>query len=116
MTDMGLPAPRRLQPATTVAALLAALRRLGWHDATPADQYTAAAGISFLEPVMPARTGHTPARVTVAGETVALGTYDRKGHALEQVTWSWVDAGNLQRVHDYVTAALEDAKTFRGER
>lgn len=106
---------RRYQPATTVAALVAALARRGWRDATPTDRYTAAAQVRFLEPVMPARTGHTPARLTVAGEAVALGTFDRDGAAMEQVSWSWVDPGNLQRVHDYVTAALADAMTERGE-
>ena len=107
-------APRHQRP-TTVGALVAALRRLGWQEATPTDRYTAAAGIRWLQPVMPKRTGHTPARLTITGEVVSLGTFDRKGAAMEQVTWGWVDPGNLQRVHDYVTAALADAMEERGE-
>lgn len=113
MSMPGLPA--RLNGPTTLAALLSALRRLGWHDATPTDAYTAAAGIRFLEPAMPRRTGHTPARVTVAGDVLTLGVYDRKGHPVEQVSWGWVNGFNLQRVHDYVTAALADAMAERGE-
>lgn len=106
---------RRFEPVSAVVALTGALRRLGWMAATPTDRYTKAAGIQWLEPVMPARTGHTPARLVIAGETVGLSTFTREGEAMEQVSWGWVDPHNLQRVHDYVTAALADAMSERGE-
>lgn len=107
----------RASGATTLGALLRSLSgRGGWQVATPSDPYTAAAGIQWWEPVMPARTGHTPARLTVAGDVLALSTYDRAGAQFESVAWDWVDAGNLARVHAYVTEALQAALADRGER
>jgi len=113
---MTTPAPPiRLQPVTALKALLDGLRRFGWVPATPTDPYTEAAGVAWYEPARPKRTGHTPARLTVAGDVLALGTFDRQGRAMDQVSWSWVDPGNVHRIHDYVTRALEDAKAERGD-
>lgn len=101
--------------ATSTTMLVAILARRGWQDATPTDRYTRAAGIAWMEPAMPKRTGHTPARVTLSGPVVALSTFTRKGETFEQVQWSWVDPGNLQRVTDYIAAAFADALAERGE-
>lgn len=102
-------------PATATAALSQVLGRAGWVEATPTDRYTRAAGIRWYQPVRPRRSGHTPARVTLSGAQVALSTFDRTGAAFEQVSWGWVDPGNLERVTAYITAAFQDALAERGE-
>lgn len=107
--------PARHQHVTATRALVQSLTRAGWRSATPTDNYTKASGIQWLEPLRPKRSGHTPARIVMAGDAVGLSTYAADGEALEQVSWSWVDPGNLARVHDYVTAALAEALEGRGE-
>jgi hypothetical protein len=102
-------------PATVTAALVAQLTRAGWTEATPTDRYTRAAGVAWYQPVRPRRSGHTPARVTLSGAAVALSTFDAKGAAFEQVSWGWVDPGNLERVAAYIAAAFADALAERGE-
>ena len=108
-----LPQPRRLEPVSMLGALMQSLTRLGWRETTPRDDYLTASGQQWFEPAMPPRSGHTPARLTTAGDALMLATYDREGAATEQVAWSWVDPGNLMRVHDYVTLALAEAMEAR---
>jgi hypothetical protein len=106
-----LPAPAAPGALST---LLGALRRAGWHDTTPDDPYTLAAQALWLEPIRhKGARGHTPARLLVIGTALGLSTYTADGTATEQVSWGWIDPGNLERARAYITEATEAAAEER---
>ena len=110
------PEPQPIRP-TAMATLLGALRRAGWRDATPDDPYSRAAQAVWLEPIRPAGArGHVPARLVVVGPALGLSTYDQLGTPLEQVSWRWIDPGNLERARAYITESAESAETERAPR